>query len=276
MTYGSELVDWYGFKIAKSNRPEGRAGVYMITHIETGCSYIGISNNVERRVLQHARSKKDSGTTRLHAAITKAGCGGFMVIPLFYNLASNTTGLALIEAALIKQHDTVANGYNFVSASRGAGPYGAAFCEAIHIAQAKPECRRKILEFANCPIQRAKRGLAIAAAHARPEVKAKLLARYRVDVAMLSKTPEAIAKRIATEASPETKARRSAAIKAMHAVPANKQIHLDAVRKATANPVRNAKISAARTGKVWITDGVSNRAVYPDSIPAGWRRGMLR
>lgn len=95
--------------------------------------------------------------------------------------------------------------------------------------------------------------------------------RPRADVATLSKLPQNVAKRLATEASQATKAKRSAMMLARYADPAYKAKHLASTTHANQQPERNAKMAATKTGRMWITDGTKQRSIPKDvPVPPGW------
>lgn len=124
------------FQFAPENKPLKRAGVYRITHIDSGKLYIGISANLAQRVVQHACPK---GRNRLANAIRLHSPAAFLFEPLFYCLdgADDPCFLPTIEAQLIAEHDSVRFGYNILEANGRVGPYGPEFSKTVAAVHAR-------------------------------------------------------------------------------------------------------------------------------------------
>ena len=266
-------------KAVAGNEPKARPGVYTITHIQTGRVYVGISKNVAKRIREHANGwGRQSG--RLTTAVRECGAHEFLAEPVYYTI-SGFDGLASIEAKLIGALNSVAEGFNVIAASSGLGKYGPAFSETARKAKTTQEYRERIAAVNARPEVSARRSAALRKALSDPLVRAKMSASSLADtersnrIKLAQAREEVKARRLATEALPETKVRRSQAIKAMHAVPENKAKHLASVRIANANPVRRAKIAASKVGRIWITNGKECRSIYPSAgIPDGWWPGL--
>lgn len=77
----AETVDWRGFRADPGNLPQSAAGVYAITHLETGRIYVGCTDDVARRTSQHGRT---DAKTDLSRAIAEHGRAAFLVQPVVY------------------------------------------------------------------------------------------------------------------------------------------------------------------------------------------------
>jgi len=90
--------------------------LYQYTHRVSGLSYIGSTNNLERRRKQHA--KRTSGAERFNRAVEKYGINAFDFRVLAY--LDNATEAARIEQAAIRAFGTLSpNGFNL----NGGAPY---------------------------------------------------------------------------------------------------------------------------------------------------------
>jgi hypothetical protein len=180
------LIDWFGFLAVPGNEPLARPGAYLITHVFSEKCYVGIGQNVRKRILGHG---KGDGSIKIYRAIQKYGRGAFVVQPIYYSL-DGTGGLPTVEAELIVAWNSLHPiGYNIQQASGAVGPYGPEF------------------------------GKIISAAHLiSPAIKAAAERRRGVPQNnSQTQTPEANAKRIAslrkTMGTPEFRAERSAILK---------------------------------------------------------------
>lgn len=266
--------NWYGFPVLVDNVPTKCAGIYLITHIQTGRAYIGISGNLEKRIREHNRPS--GAYSKLGKCISENGSENFLVTPLFYTLDNSADGLTRIESELIAQYDSINAGFNVVANSSKAGKRGEAFVKALKAAKNTPESIARRKEILSDPVKTKKRGDAIRKAHARPETKERLRSRYRapmtIDGAARSRNAS-----IAYHNDPTVQARKSATMKSNHADPEFKAKHLAGVREANSNPERNSKISNSRKGGIWITNGVEQTFIKAGAeIPSGWSRGRLK
>lgn len=266
--------NWYGFTVLTDNVPTQCAGIYAITHIETGMVYIGISGDLEKRIRDHARPS--GAYSKLGKAIAEIGAENFLVTPLFYTLDKTADGLTRIESELIVLHDSINTGFNVIANSSKAGKRGEAFRRAAYAGRNTPEAIANRRRLAADKELAKKRGDAIRKAQARPETKEKLRNRHRAPM-----TPEGfdrmMAATVAYHNDPEIQAKKSVTMKLNHANPEFKAKHLAGVREANANPERNSKISESRKGGMWITNGIEQTFVRSDSeIPSGWSRGRLK
>lgn len=174
-----------------------------------------------------------------------------------------------------------------------------------------PELMRKFWESAHTPEARAKNLIAMTAARNTPESKAAASVFFRG----LNSDREFIDNRLAamkitkadpewkakfspvyreaqrkpgvsarksdtcrkTMSTPEFKAKRSATMTEVHSRPEVKEKHRASVKAANSKPEVKAKIAASKLGRIWITDAITNRCIYPsDGIPDGWHRGKCR
>jgi group I intron endonuclease len=268
-----QTKNWYGFTVHCDNIPTKRAGIYMLTHIETGRVYIGISGNLEKRIREHGRPQ--GSKSKVGKAIYEHGADNFLAMPLLYTLDNSADGLTRIETELISAHDSIVNGFNVIANSSKAGKRGEAFCRSVRASHNTPEYVAKMKQILADPENTRKRSEAIRIAHARPETKEKFRKRRRPEF-----TPEIREKFLEGNrrfnSTPEAWQWKSEMMKKNHSDPDFKARHLAGVRQANADPVRNAKIAASRKGGMWITNGVNDRYIKTDAdIPEGWSRGKV-
>lgn len=265
------------FHVSATHPPLAHPGVYSIIHLATGRRYIGLSKDIHHRLRQHARGRSDSPA--IAAAIREHGVGAFAAEALYYSL-SGATNLSDVEAEMIERFDSVAKGFNVQSRSGSGGARGEAFARRVREGKARPDVQAKTLHNARDPEQRARRGDAIREAFDDPEMRE----RHRRAVAAVQRDPTHKARMREVYDSPEYRAKlravraldrdaKSARMRVWHADPLAKERHRRAVQ-ATCSLERNAAIAESKRGKVWITNGATNRLQAPDAeIPAGWRRG---
>lgn len=145
--------DSRGFAIDAENTPLNRAGLYRITHLVSGKTYIGISKDLAKRAKQHTFPR---GATKLANAVRLYGVSGFLFEPLFYCLSGQTdfSFLPELEAAQIIEHDSIRAGYNIIEACGRVGPYGPEFAKTVAAAHARrtPEERSAIVRRAKASI----------------------------------------------------------------------------------------------------------------------------
>lgn len=126
------------FQLDPDNPPLSRAGAYLIRNTVNGKCYVGISQNVSRRLGDHARSY--GCAPLLIKAIKKHGVGAFEAIPILYSL-KGTDWLPVAEAVLILAWNALEHGYNVQAASGAVGPYGPKHGAAISASQARPDVK---------------------------------------------------------------------------------------------------------------------------------------
>jgi len=235
----SKTTTWFGLNIFSENIPQYRPGVYLIENISNGMKYIGISQNVAKRLRQHLAG--DSRKSKVGNAIRAEGRQQFRAIPLFYSLAG-MEDLNIIETALIREHRSVENGYNIVEGDGKSGPHGAAFYAVFQ----------------------------------RPEVKMKLRSRRRAIITESER--KAISARMTKFKNTDAEKRRvSDQMQQLFSDEEFKKKHLERSREANANPERREKIKAYRAGGCWINDDTTERFLPSgETVPAGWRKGRLK
>lgn len=269
-----EFKDWYGIKVLECNTPDTKPGVYAIIHMPTGSAYIGASKNVAKRIREHYRNAAYR-KTRIGEAIADLGAENFMATILYKPLSENDR-LEPIEAEFIAMFDSVNAGYNTIESSVKGTKRGELFCKVAKASKYTPEAianRNRIL--ADEDITK-RRGDAIRAAQARPEVKEKLRNRAR-SVLTEAGLQRIKLSQIEYQNAPEVKERKSVAMLRHHADPEFKEKHLKGIREANANPERNSKISNSRKGGMWITNGLDTSFIRSGvEIPEGWWRGQTR
>jgi group I intron endonuclease len=121
------IVEYCGFQADLDNLPLPRAGVYQLINQVNGKCYIGISENVARRIRTH----RDAKLKKLGNAIRKYGTQKFLAHPVAYSVDERTDWLPVLEAQLIAEFDAIKNGYNVIAASNSVGPYGEEFAQII-------------------------------------------------------------------------------------------------------------------------------------------------
>lgn len=291
------------FLVDPSNPPLARPGVYMLQHRESGKRYIGISNNLRRRIYSHGNG---GSPRKLKAAIEKHGRSSFSVTPLFYSLTDDTSFLPEIESQLIAEHQsTRSTGYNIKLADGGVGPYGPVFAA---IKRADWERNREFFS-AHCralnknPVVIAKIKERAAERWADPEFRkksgaAQKIAQNRPDVIAKRRTPESIARLTAAArahaADAEGQARRIAAVTAARTTPESRAItskrssemwaadgmrekFIELQKERWAKPGAKEAHSKRMTGLMWINDGIKNARLYSgQEIPSGWFRGKVK
>ena len=96
------------------------AGVYRITNIANGKSYIGISNNIEKRWKDEIRGANinEGKNSAIESAIRKYGedCFHFEIIEVLEDVNDRFEA----EKMFIKRYDTFKNGYNLTEGGEGA------------------------------------------------------------------------------------------------------------------------------------------------------------
>ena len=212
-------------QIHADNPPLPRAGAYLLRHVASGKSYVGISINIRRRSREHVRGEH---SPKLHRAIRKHGIAAFEFVPLAYLVPDAAPSiLPQIEADLIVQFDAVRRGYNIQERSGGIGPYGSEHARAVSAAVGTPEARRRksivMRTVLSSPAMRKRLSDSAKARVSTPEARAALAARF-------GKSPE-----------DEIKRRRAAAI--ANATERAKEAHRSAVRTFARSPEGRAQRS---------------------------------
>lgn len=136
------------------NPPIARAGIYRVFHNTSEKSYIGKAKVLDRRKRSHERGT--SKAPKLRNAIKKYGVEAFTFAPIF--IVFDPIDLSWAETILIKEYDSVDNGYNVYYDNNGP----------------MPEDFNERVKNANTPEVRAKRAKSIKLAHQRPEVQERV------------------------------------------------------------------------------------------------------
>jgi group I intron endonuclease len=271
------FIEYYGFQADPDNLPLPlRAGVYQLLNLVNGKSYIGISQDVARRIRQHSDAKQK----KLGNAIRKYGLHQFLVNPIAYSIDDRTDWLPVLEAQLITEFDAVKNGYNAVLASNAVGPYGEEFAQIVKdYYKAHPE-------LAGIHFKKWWQTMS-------PEDRKEFVAnREPARIAAFKKfysDPERVAaqskkrdtpeyrekKRIETVlrySNPEERTRQSKRLKNYLSDPVayNKRVEqLDTIKQ-----LGSVAAAKAVSGSTWITDGTVNRRARSDQeLPEGFYRG---
>ncbi len=234
LSSGAQIIQWARFQADPTNLPMSRPGAYRIVHVETGKCYVGISQNVKKRLQNHPLR---SEPTRIANAMRKHGRAAFFVEPLYYSL-SDTAHLPALEALLIVQFDAIVNGYNIVSCNGTVGPYGPLYNAIQKEAQNRPETKAKR-----------------AATFAIPEVKARHKASMQAASMLISTIIREIVKRpgyiermseIGKECQmrPDVRARKAEGARAAHQRPESAAHYSDYYSDADAQALRHAAVKA--------------------------------
>lgn len=86
-------------------------GIYKITRKDTGQSYIGLSDNIEKRYRQHTNGN-DIKSSRIDRAMVKHGADKFH-LEIIEELPNNRTLLMEREEYWIAQYNTYEDGFHF-------------------------------------------------------------------------------------------------------------------------------------------------------------------
>lgn len=302
-----KTLRWHDFVIDPDNAPLRKPGVYLLENLINGKHYVGISQNVSKRLSDHAKI----GTKgRLPAAIRKHGHKSFRATPLYYSL-NGTEGLEEIEARMIMEFNSIDHGYNTIAANGGVGPYGDAYA-AVHRARwAVPGAKEIILaQLAagrQTPQARTNQSRASAEVKNRPHIKAAYADRMaklrwitngvvskriepddqvpdgwrygRVQDAFQTESYRARqtehGHKIWTDEEYRTNLLQKRKARWENADADARHSHGAAVHKARlATPEARQKYAETLANMVWITDGISNKRVPSQNpIPDGWKRG---
>lgn len=297
---------WRDFVTDPSNLPLPKPGVYLLENLINGKHYVGISQNVAKRLSAHARI----GTKgRLPSAIRKHGHKNFRATPLYYSLCG-TEYLEKIEAMMIIEFNSIDHGYNTIAANGGVGPYGDAYA-AVHRARWSVPGNKDLflslmMEGRKTPQALANQSRASSEVKNRPHIKAaysELMAKLRwINNGVESKriepddpVPEgwrygritdpflteeytssqrAMCQRVWSD--PEFRTRETERrLSVWENMPKeNRKAHSEAIRAAKMDPEARQRNSATVSNLVWITDGTSNSRIPREtSIPNGWKLG---
>lgn len=243
-----------------------------------------MSRNVAHRCRGHAQPHKRAG--KLKKALDEFGPAAFLFEPVAYALNDDLEALAALEEAEIARHNSVRDGLNVAERSQGPGGYGEAFSRSVKASKNTPEARATLLRLAQCPVERLKRGVAIRAAMADPEVRARMSASAKksqgseeAKAAMRERysSPEYRLARLANEQRPEVKANRKRAMLITQNDPIVQEKRRSSLRRTLSDPAKREAMADRRRNTIWITDGVANRWQKADLlIPDGWRRGKTK
>jgi len=232
---------WKGFIADPCNLPIQRPGLYFILNVVTQKGYVGISKDVNHRLAIHASY---GSPKHLRRTLKRHGKSSFFIIPLFYLTTSDITVLPQLEAQLIKDFDTIANGYNIIEVSEYTGSYGEMFKQAIVLSWTT-ERRNRNSEIASAqwlnPITRAQKIAGINAAFSTPTVKAN--------------QSKAAKRRYSDQAQRKAASRMATEI--------------------NARPGIRERKSKALSALVWINNGLTNKRINKNlAVPNGWQLGM--
>ena len=301
-----ELTEWRGIYVRADNTPDSRPGLYVLINKVNGKRYVGISQNVRRRLREHTAG--NGCVPILSKAFRKYGNGAFVAIPLLYSI-DGTDHLPELEAAFIAELDTIKRGYNVLAAWGGVGPYGEKFSEIMRTVQSDPDLKERLAlkkqelwsqpgyrEWAaaiakevqnrperkkaasvhathmhknRSPDERTRINASISASHSTKAAKAhrsKISKQKWADPELRAKITEGITNAFST---PEYKAEQSKRMKSILSDPKVKEKQRNGIANAVA---RRGKGFTA--GYAWITNGELDTAIRKnEEIPEGWRRG---
>jgi group I intron endonuclease len=231
---------WRGFRANPENPPLQRPGAYLLRHIASGKCYIGISANVAKRLIEHARPSAVKSQMLIHKALHKHGLAAFDVVPLFYSL-KGTEGLSSIEADMIVDYDTIMpKGYNLLENHGSVGPYGPAFSEKMREVINRPEVREKMGKSWYSPDRNAEHSARMterwndpALSEAWRTSRATPEARGRISTAIKSHYED-----------PDARKRQAEKSREAWADPAVRKKHVDGARAQFADPIKKARNQA--------------------------------
>jgi hypothetical protein len=168
----SGLIDWRGFRVFNDNIPEARPGAYVIQHLTTGRSYVGISHDIRKRLASYVQQQKISH--KFKNALRKYGTGAFVVLPVYYSITQECKELPLVEALLIAELNSVGAGYNTKLADERAGPYGPFYGAIISAAMQRPDVKAKRAGYRHSDDTKTRIAAGVKLAHQREETKKRL------------------------------------------------------------------------------------------------------
>jgi hypothetical protein len=167
-----KLVDWRGFWAFANNLPEPRAGAYIIQHLASGRSYVGISRDIRKRLASYVQQRRISH--KFKNALSKYGPGAFVILPAYYSITPDGKELPLVEMLLIADLNSVVAGYNTKFADERAGPYGPFFGAIIREALRRPEVKAKRAAYRHSEQTKERIAAAVKLAHQREETQRRL------------------------------------------------------------------------------------------------------
>lgn len=238
-------------KYVADNLPQHRPGIYQIRNVVTGWVYIGISQNVAFRGVQHERLL--TTTPKIKEALRSAP-DDFVFEPIYYQLgAVDYEHLMREEAALIAEKDSVCFGYNSRSASGSGRPAGKEY--GVLISRALQTSEEKLRRSKASKNYKASPGVKEAHAEAmrrwfasNKDFHAKKMDEARLRISQATKAAMARhdvkANMQAANASKETFAKRSSAQKKANADPVLRAKKSDAMKRVWAE--RRAKVTVAK------------------------------
>lgn len=223
------------------NPPLRRAGAYIIEHADTGRVYVGISDNLYRRFLDH---KRGNHGVKLRRAIAKYGAGAFVFHPIFYIVRlPGRTELLELEADLIRSLNACKNGFNTVESSLPGSPYGEERAARCREAANRPEIRKRKQEWMseryNNPEGRAEQSRRQKAHLALPGAVARRVNNLRRDDVGVEQKRKAAAK--AATQTTEYKTKISGILKQVGADPQLRARNSTLRKRELQDPVRRAK-----------------------------------
>jgi group I intron endonuclease len=118
------------------------AGCYKITNKVNGKIYIGMSTNLEKRRFDHFK-KSQKAVRKLYNAFEKYGKENFVYEVIYIQLNGTLENLAHAEQQLIREFNSVRDGYNILPASRGRGAYGPEWSEKMRLYYQSEAARQK-------------------------------------------------------------------------------------------------------------------------------------
>ena len=134
-------------KLSERSKCKNKTGIYKITNIVSGSSYIGQATNISLRIYQHLHSSISNKTSDydypLHKAIRKYGMDNF-VFEILEECCSDL--LDEREMYWIAFYDTYKNGYN-----QTAGGYQS--IRQIKLTESDVECIRELLLNTDEPVK---------------------------------------------------------------------------------------------------------------------------
>jgi group I intron endonuclease len=224
-----EFMSFHGFNVPIDNEPLSRPGLYILINRINGKRYVGISKNVRRRIVEHAKGRGCAPV--LYRAIRKHGAASFDAIVVLYAL-HDTGDLPSLEARFIGSMNSTSAGYNVQAASGSVGPYGPQFSASLRVAFSSPEAKARL-----SAAQKRSKGTPEARAAQSAESK-----RRDRDPAYLARRTQALRD---FNKPPERRAQLSAMVAKLRSDPELEQRRIQRMRETMSTPDFKAKRSAS-------------------------------
>lgn len=92
--------------------------IYLLTNILNGKQYVGFTNHLTKRLIQHKSASSRGSNYLIHKAIRKYGWENFKMEILF-ETPDREHALKIVEPAMITKYSTRTTGYNLTAGGEG-------------------------------------------------------------------------------------------------------------------------------------------------------------